>query len=331
MTNSVTMAAYMFHFFVKPQAEFPFKEIHYRDYERVHRDKLNLLDGGVRRNALMGVRRSSNIVLVKGFDDIESKYSVYLEKLLKKKVVKVGALVQEPSQEVDEGSEIFEWLDKKCEKSTVFVSFGSEYFLEEEDMFELALGLEMSNLNFIWAVRFPKGGDRKTLEESLPSGFLDRVGDKGMVLVEWAPQARILGHPSIGGFVSHCGCSSMMESMKFGVPIIAMPMHLDQPLNARLVEKIGVGVEVVRDGSGRLKREAVAAVMRRVVAEGGGEAVRTKARCMSVKIKMNGDEEIDEVVEELLKLCNKRKEIWFLMFAYVCIIFCFFTFFLLSI
>ena len=56
-----------------------------------------------------------------------------------------------------------------------------------------------------------------------------------------------------------------MESMKFGVPIIAMPMHLDQPVNSRLVEALGVGVEVKRDTNGRLEREEVAKVMIRKV------------------------------------------------------------------
>lgn len=43
-----------------------------------------------------------------------------------------------------------------------------------------------------------------------------------------------------------------MESIKFGVPIIVMPMHLDQPLNARLEEELGIGVEVKRDRSGKI-------------------------------------------------------------------------------
>ena len=59
------------------------------------------------------------------------------------------------------------------------------------------------------------------------------------MLEGWAPQTKILEHPSIGGFVSHCGWSSVMESMKFGVPIIAVPVHFDQPLNNRLVEEVG--------------------------------------------------------------------------------------------
>ena len=45
------------------------------------------------------------------------------------------------------------------------------------------------------------------------------------------------------------------DVMKFGVPIIAMPMHLDQPVIARLVEALGTGVEVKRDTNGRLERE----------------------------------------------------------------------------
>ncbi|KAK4414632.1 Beta-D-glucosyl crocetin beta-1,6-glucosyltransferase [Sesamum alatum] len=295
-----TMTAYMFHFFMKPKVEFPFATICYRDYELVHQAKLLAPNDRVRREAFEGVRRSNRIVLIKGFREIESKYSDYLSTLLGKKIMPVGPLVQNPSQEL-EGPEIVEWLDKKDKRSTVFVSFGSEYFLKQEEMEELAHGLELSNVNFIWVVRFPKG-EKITLKEALPLGFLDRVGQRGMIVEGWAPQARILGHKSIGGFVSHCGCSSMMESMKFGVPIIAMPMHLDQPLNARLVVEIGVGDEVVRNKFGRLEKEEVC------IEGGRGAAVRKNARAMSEKMMAKGVEEIDEVVKELVKLCSNNKK-----------------------
>lgn len=308
VTSSATMMAYLFHSFAHPAADFPFKEIYYRDYELPHRSALLAADEGVRRNAFLGVERSSDVVLMKGFREIESKYSDHLQTLLKKRVVFVGALVQETSSiHEEEGSKFIKWLDKKGKKSTVFVSFGSEYFLTKEDMLELAHGLELSNFNFIWVVRFPKGGEN-VLEDSLPLGFLERVKGRGLVVEGWAPQAQILGHESVGGFISHCGCSSMMESMRFGVPIIAMPMHLDQPLNARLVEEIGVGVEVVRDNNGALEREAVADVIRRVVAYEGGEGVRKNARVMSEKLEAKGDQEIEEVVEEFVKLCNNKKK-----------------------
>lgn len=93
-----------------------------------------------------------------------------------------------------------------------------------------------------------------------------------------------------------------MESMKLGVPIIAMPMHLDQPLNARLVEDVGVGMEVRRNENGRIEREEMARVIKEVVVEKNGEKVRRKAREMSENIRKKGDEEIDEVVDELSQL-----------------------------
>ncbi|KAL0007932.1 hypothetical protein SO802_009434 [Lithocarpus litseifolius] len=86
-------------------------------------------------------------------------------------------------------------------------------------------------------------------------------------MARWAPQMKMLKYSSIGGFVSHYGCSYVMESVKFGVPIIAIPMHLDQPVNARLVEGVGVGVEVKRDLNGRLEREEVAKMIREVVVD----------------------------------------------------------------
>lgn len=93
-----------------------------------------------------------------------------------------------------------------------------------------------------------------------------------------------------------------MESMKLGVPIIAMPMHLDQPLNARLVEDVGVGMEVRRNENGRIEREEMARVIKEVVVEKNGEKVRRKAREMSENIRKKGDEEIDDVVDELSQL-----------------------------
>ncbi|CAN1320438.1 UDP-glycosyltransferase 90A1 [Linum perenne] len=62
---------------------------------------------------------------------------------------------------------------------------------------------------------------------------------------EWVDQREILSHPSVKGFLSHCGLNSMMESVSAGVPILAWPMQAEQPLNARMVsEEIKVGLRV---------------------------------------------------------------------------------------
>lgn len=255
------------------------------------------------------LNRSCDIILIKSFREIEGKYIDYLSTLAGKKVVPVGPLVEDPiSTSEDENSKyIIRWLDNKDKSSTVFVSFGSEFFLTKEEIEELAHGLELSEANFIWVVRFPEG-EKVKVDLALPEGFRDRIKDRGMIVEGWAPQVEILRHSSIGGFVSHCGWNSAIESMKFGVPIIAMPMQLDQPLNARLIEEaVGVGVEVRRDESGGLQREEIAKVVRRVVMEKDGEGVRTNARKFSESMGLKKEEEIDGVVDELLRLFRKGK------------------------
>lgn len=226
-------------------------------------------------------------------------------------MVPVVPLVQDPDYEENnlQEMEIIKWLDKKGKNSAVLVSFGSEYFLSREEMAEIADGLEKSQANFIWVVRFPNREEKIELKEELPQGFVERISsmERGTVVEVWAPQARVLAHDAVGGFVSHCGWSSTMESMNFGVPVIAMPMQLDQPLNARLVEDVGIGIEVRRKENGELVKEEIARVIKEVMKEKNGEKVRRKAREMSECIRKKDGEEIDQVVDELIKLCCATK------------------------
>ncbi|OVA11553.1 UDP-glucuronosyl/UDP-glucosyltransferase [Macleaya cordata] len=72
-----------------------------------------------------------------------------------------------------------------------------------------------------------------------------------MIVRDWAPQLEILAHASTGGFLSHCGWNSCMESLSMGVPIAAWPMHSDQPMNTMLVtEELKIGI-VVREWANR--------------------------------------------------------------------------------
>ncbi|XP_071709340.1 UDP-glucosyltransferase 29-like [Rutidosis leptorrhynchoides] len=309
ITTSATMASTMFHLYLNHSKgiAFPYSKIFFRTYEYGHVTEIlessanNIKD---KDRVMEGVRNSSTIVLVKSFNEIEGKYSDYLSKLTHKKVVPVGPLVADPFYVDAKQNSVIQWLDTKSTGSTVFVSFGSEYFLSNADLEEIAHGLEMSNVNFIWVLRFPKSEKKIKISEALPLGFVERVKDRGLLVEGWAPQTKILQHENIGGFVSHCGWSSVMEAMKYGVPIIAMPMHLDQPVNARLVAEVGVGVEVLRDGNGRLRREKVTKVVQHVVVSKLGEVVREQAKKMSENLKVKGDEETNVVAEELFRLCE---------------------------
>ncbi|KAJ4843763.1 hypothetical protein Tsubulata_034597 [Turnera subulata] len=307
LCSSASMTSFIAHIMKNPDQDYPFPAINSPDYVKYwnRHDLESNADGGVVKDSdrfLQCFERSYKVLLVKTFAELEGKYMDYLSVLFGKKIVPVGPLVQDPSNE-DEKKEVTEWLDQKEPSSTVFVSFGSEYFLPKEEREEVAHGLELSNANFIWVVRFPVGENMK-LEDALPDGYLDRVSKRGLVLEGWAPQSRILAHSSTGGFVSHCGWSSIMESMKCGVPIIALPMHLDQPLNARLVEDVGVGIEAARNKAGGLEREEIARTIREVVVERSGEGVRRRAREMSDYIRDKGEEEMDAVVDELVQLSS---------------------------
>ncbi|GFQ00629.1 beta-d-glucosyl crocetin beta-1 6-glucosyltransferase [Phtheirospermum japonicum] len=299
VTSSCTATSVMCHYFKNPSGDvdFPFPEIRFRGYESGEMEERELV--------FKGLEGSNNIVLVKGFKEIESSYFDYASGLLGKRFLPVGPLVQEPGPNDREDLELLAWLDERKPKSTIFVSFGSEYFLTQADLDEIALGLELSGVSFIWVVRFPKDSPNGLLNETLPEGFLERVGGRGRVLEGWAPQAKILAHWNTGGFVSHCGWNSVLESMSFGVPIIALPMHLDQPTNARLVENVGVGVEVVRDEDGTLHGGTLAAVIKKVVVEDSGEFVRKTASIMRKKLILKGDEEIDQVRDELMALIRR--------------------------
>lgn len=249
------------------------------------------------------------VFLVNSSREMEGKYIDYLSELMKRQIMPIGALVLQDQYSTviddnDDDRAIMEWLDQKHELSSVFVSFGSEYFLKKQDIEEIAYGLEMSNVNFIWIVRFPKGEEMSNVDEALPEGFVERVGGRGKMVEKWGPQAKILRHSSIGGFVSHCGWNSVKESVDSGVPIIAMPMHLDQPMNAKLVVELGVGVEVKRDDNGRLQREEISRVIGDVVFGETGEELRRRAGEERERIRVRSREEVEGVAQRLAQLCG---------------------------
>jgi hypothetical protein len=118
-------------------------------------------------------------------------------------------------------------------------------------MNEIALGLEASQVHFLWIIRIPK--DDKGLigdvAQLLPEGFMERTKDRGLVYSSWAPQPQILAHPAVKGFLTHCGWNSIMESIARGVPMIGWPNYADQMMNCKLcVEILSIMIPVQRMG-----------------------------------------------------------------------------------
>lgn len=310
-TSSAAMMAYFCHLFSKPDQKFPFPAIYLSDIDYARARSMTASAKADAEESDPVEERPNRfcdkIMLAKSSREIEGKYMDYLSDVTELKTMGVGTLFQDPvGDDQPENNELMQWLGEKSDCSSVYVSFGSEYFLTKEEMEEIAFGLELSKVNFIWVVRFPVG-EKMRPEEALPEGFMDRVQDRGRVVEGWAPQAKILAHPSIGGFICHCGWNSVVESLELGVPIIAMPMHLDQPLNARLMVELGVAVEVTRDLNGKLEREVIAKVIKDVVVEKLGENARKNMSDVRQRTKLRENEELDEVVQLLNQLCEEKR------------------------
>ncbi|CAN4114371.1 unnamed protein product [Withania somnifera] len=310
LTSGASVFSYFINLVMKPGVEFPFSAIYLRKIEQVKMGELMAKSAKEKQPEDVDPFADGNmqITLISTSRAIEAKYIDYFTELRKWKVIPVGPPVQDPITNDADDMELIDWLGTKDENSTVFISFGSEYFLSKEDREEIAFGLEQSNVNFIWVARFPKG-EEQNLEDALPKGFLERVGDKGRVLDKFAPQPRILNHPSTGGFISHCGWNSVMESIDLKVPIIAMPIHLDQPLNARLIVELGVAVEIVRDDDGKIHRGEIAETLTSVIIGKTGENLRAKVREISENLKSIRGEEMDVAAKELIQLCKNSTEL----------------------
>ncbi|CAA3013116.1 zeatin O-glucosyltransferase-like [Olea europaea subsp. europaea] len=186
-----------------------------------------------------------------------------------------------------------EWLDKQGPKSVIYISFGTTVSMSDEEIKELALGLEQSKQNFLWVLRDADKGDvfdGEVRRAELPEGFVERTRGVGMVVRDWAPEPEILAHPSTGGFMSHCGWNSCIESITMGVPIAAWPMHSDQPRNAMFttdILKIGILVREWTKQGELVKASMIENVVRRLMASDEGIEIRKKAEEVAAAVRMS--------------------------------------------
>lgn len=188
----------------------------------------------------------------------------------------------------DGGVDCVKWLDNQPTSSVVFVSFGSGAALPREQVTELAAGLEQSGHRFLWVLRSPSSSylsiEETDISQLLPEGFESRIRDRGLVVPSWAPQIAVLSHPSTGGFISHCGWNSTLESISRGVPMICWPLFAEQRFNMfLLVNEFKAAIEVKMEGDGFVRREEVERAVRELMGGDVGMRVRQRARELKEK------------------------------------------------
>ncbi|XP_044473141.1 7-deoxyloganetic acid glucosyltransferase-like [Mangifera indica] len=135
-----------------------------------------------------------------------------------------------------EDKKCLKWLDSKPSRSVLYVSFGSLINLSGEQILELLHGLANSEKSFLWVIRPDLIVGDATIGDILKEQETGRM-ERGLI-VSWAPQEEVLSHPAIGGFLTHSGWNSTLESIVAGVPMICWPQISDQQVNSRCVSDI---------------------------------------------------------------------------------------------
>ncbi|XP_027906472.1 putative UDP-rhamnose:rhamnosyltransferase 1 [Vigna unguiculata] len=238
---------------------------------------------------------AAHVIASRSCMEIEGEPLKLFKSINTKPVIPVGLLP--PSLQFSEDSNdenwdtILNWLDKQEKGSVVYVAFGSEVRLSDEDFTEITKGIEMSGFPFFWVLK-----KQNTSNVELQDLVVNNSG-KGLVWRTWAPQMRILEHRSVGGFLTHCGWSSVIEGLQVGCPLVMLPFQNEQFIIAKHMEERRVGFQVQRsEHDEKFSRESLANALRAVMLE---KSYRSEAEEMS---KIVGDKElhqkyIDDFVE----------------------------------
>ncbi|MFS7985665.1 putative cyanohydrin beta-glucosyltransferase [Helianthus anomalus] len=92
----------------------------------------------------------------------------------------------------------------------------------------------------------------------------------------------VLKHPAIGGFLTHRGWNSTLESISSGVPVLCWPFFADQQTNCRYsCVEWGIGMEI----DANVKREKVEAQVREIIDGTKGKMMKAKALELKTKAK----------------------------------------------
>ncbi|XP_058200925.1 crocetin glucosyltransferase, chloroplastic-like [Rhododendron vialii] len=225
-------------------------------------------------------------ILVNSFDALESEALQAIKKL---NFVAIGPLIpsafldgKDPSDNsfggdlLPKSNDYIEWLDSKPRGSVIYVAFGSMSGLAKQQTEEVARGLLDCGRPFLWVMRGKGNGEKEEVDKASYEKELEQQG----MIVSWCSQVEVLSHSSVGCFVSHCGWNSSLESLVFGVPVVAFSQWADQVTNAKLIEDVWkTGVRLTKNGEGIVEGGEVKRCIEMVMGGGSrGEEMRNNAK-----------------------------------------------------
>ncbi|KAL0014171.1 hypothetical protein SO802_001240 [Lithocarpus litseifolius] len=169
-----------------------------------------------------------------------------------------------------EETECLNWLNSKAPNSVIYVSIGSVAVMTPSQLVEIGWGLANSKHPFLWIIRSDSVEGGSTI---LSPEFQEEIKERGLI-TSWCPQEEVLNHPSIGGFLTHCGWNSTIESVCAGVPMLCLPFFSDQRTNCKYTcNEWAIGMEIDFD----VKREEVEKMVRELLEGDKGKKMKRKA------------------------------------------------------
>ncbi|XP_030966971.1 7-deoxyloganetin glucosyltransferase-like [Quercus lobata] len=170
-----------------------------------------------------------------------------------------------------EETECLNWLNSKAPNSVIYVSFGSIVVMTPSQLVKIGWGLANSKHPFLWIIRPESVEDGSTI---LSPEFQEEIKERGLI-TSWCPQEEVLNHPSIGGFLTHSGWNSTIESVCAGVSMLCLPFFSDQQTNCKYTcNEWAIGMEIDFD----VKRVEVENMVIELLEGGEGKKMKKKAK-----------------------------------------------------
>ncbi|KMT01522.1 hypothetical protein BVRB_9g215250 [Beta vulgaris subsp. vulgaris] len=200
-----------------------------------------------------------------------------------------------------EHTNCLDWLDKRSPRSVIYVNYGSLAILTKEQSQEFAWGLANSKHPFLWVLRSDLV---ETKSGFITDEYMEEIKGRGL-LSDWCPQEKVLQHPSVAVFLTHCGWNSTLESISEGLPMICWPFFAEQQTNCLYAcQEWRVGVEMEE---GDVRRERVEALVKQMMESDEGKEMQRKAMEWKLKAEVatrcegSSYKNFDKLVKDLME------------------------------